>query len=636
MRLGEHRDVAPISPANGARERNAACGCGTADKGVARHQPLRRQRQATEPILRQRIDPRLIQNQIWAIRIEHWQQGFRQRRKIGGVPGSVRQRDIAGRACLARRKILLGMNRIGGDSRMPGGERRRAVPLMHVAIDHQHPPRILFGQTDRSDGEIVEHAIASARRRQRMMAAARTVRRKTAFEGKLARQPRAARHHRSARRHRWRYGKADPTFLVARDAGGEHLGDIVRIVRGLEPAQGHRHGFVPFDRGTVCAQQIADCGILAELEFKNIQVVADFEPIQVKDVTITPTPSRNQLSTAEDAFPEHGLLVNDGEVTLWNQVDSLVNPDIIQHIGELYGQVDFFHSRFVPLIEGNFSYNKSLGLPIDEYCTFLNVVKALAPRFVVPGSAAFRYRDELTFLNQYSFPTTQDQFLRDLALFCPEVPCAPFFSGDVAHIAKEEIRIDKQASSFVRVKEDDSHRVIFKPNTEVPVIKTQTTDPEQYKREMAVVENFLENCLMERILNSELLEGWQHWQIVYQLEVFGQEGVRQTWTLDFAQPEKLLKLHKGEIGKINLYEGISCSELCALIEGTTSWDYVTLCGNYRTFNNIYRIANGALELPPEDKSNYALEPLMDIFPWDLDMDHRKFMRDVKRWKGKSV
>jgi UDP-MurNAc hydroxylase len=371
--------------------------------------------------------------------------------------------------------------------------------------------------------------------------------------------------------------------------------------------------------------------ILNELEFKNIKVVTDFEPIKVKDVTIIPTPSRNQLSTAEDLFPEHGLLVNDGEVTIWNQVDSLVSPDIIEQINKLYGQVDFFHSRFVPLIEGSFSYNKPITLPIDEYCTFLNVVKALSPRFVVPGSAAFRYRDELTFLNQYSFPTTQDQFLRDLALFCPEIPSAPFFSGDIANISKDEIHIENQASNFVRVKEDDSHLITFKPNYEVPAIKTQTTDPDEYQTEIKVVHDFIENYFLERILSSELLQGWKHWQIVYQLEVFGQEEP-QAWTIDFGQAEKP-QLHKGTTGKINLYEGISSSELCALIQGNTAWDYVTLCGNYRTFNNIYRVTDGKLELPPEDKSNYALEPLMDIFPWDIDMDRRKFMRDVKRWKS---
>lgn len=370
--------------------------------------------------------------------------------------------------------------------------------------------------------------------------------------------------------------------------------------------------------------------ILNELEFKNIKVVTDFEPIQVKDVTITPTPSRNQLSTAEDPFPEHGLLVNDGEVAIWNQVDSLVDPETIDQIKQLCGQVDFFHSRFVPLIEGNLSYNKPLTLPVGEYCTFLNVVKALAPRFVVPGSAAFRYRDELSFMNQVSFPITQDQFLRDLEAFCPEVPRAPFFPGDVAHISKEDIRIEKQSSNFVQVREDDSHLVTFKPHAYVPVITTQTTDPEEYKREMQVVNNFIENCLIERVSNSELLQGWQHWQIVYQLEVFGQES-SQPWTIDFGKPGKP-ELQKGDIGKINIYEGISSSELCALIEGSTAWDYVTLCGNYRTFNNIYRITDGRFELPPEDKSNYALEPLMDIFPWDADMDRQKFMRDVKRWK----
>jgi len=372
--------------------------------------------------------------------------------------------------------------------------------------------------------------------------------------------------------------------------------------------------------------------VLNELEFKNIKIVSDFEPVHVKDVVITPTASLNQSSTAEDDFPEHGLLVSDGEVTIWNQVDSQVNPDIIQRIGELHGQIDFFHSRFVPLLEGNFAYNKPFTLPIDEYCTFLNVVKALGPKFVVPGSAAFRCRDELNFLNQCTFPITQDQFIRDLSAFCPEVPSAPFFPGDVAHISAGEIRIDKQSSDFVRVDEDDSHRIIFKPNAEVPSIKTQTCDLGKYKKEMKVVNDFIENNFLDLILNSELLSGWQHWQIIYQLEIFGQEE-SQAWTIDFGQTDKP-KLHKGDLGKINLYEGISSSEMCALVEGTTSWDYVTLCGNYRTFNNIYRITDGGFELPPEDKSNYALEPLMDIFPWDKDMDRRKFMRDVQRWKGK--
>jgi L-ascorbate metabolism protein UlaG (beta-lactamase superfamily) len=372
--------------------------------------------------------------------------------------------------------------------------------------------------------------------------------------------------------------------------------------------------------------------VLKELGFKNIRVVTDFEPMQFKDVTLTPTPSRNQISTSEDYYPEHGLLVNDGEVTVWNEVDTLVDPETIDHIRELYGQIDLAHVRFVPLIEGNFSYHKQTNLPLSEYCTFLNVVKTLGPKMVVPGAAFFRYRDEIGFLNQYSFPTTMEQFIRDLATFCPEVPCSSFLHGDVMYVTTDGVRIEKQSSDFVCIRENDGHRVAFKPVMEVPPIRTRTTDPKQHKREMNVIRDFIENRLMGRILKSNMLGGWLHWQVVYQLEVFGQED-SEVWSIDFAQDK--LRVQKGDLGKINIYEGIGSSELYALIEGTTSWDYVTLCGNYRTFNNIYRVTNGSFEIPPEDKSNYTLEPLMEAFPWDKAMDREKFMKDVRRWKGKA-
>jgi L-ascorbate metabolism protein UlaG (beta-lactamase superfamily) len=372
--------------------------------------------------------------------------------------------------------------------------------------------------------------------------------------------------------------------------------------------------------------------VLKELEFKNIRVVADFEPMQIRDVTLTATPSRNQESTSEDGFPEHGLLVNDGEVTIWNQVDTMVSPEIIERIRQLYGQIDLAHVRFVPLIDGNLSYHKQTDLPLGEYCTFLNVVKALAPKMVVPGAAFIRYRDEIGFLNQYSFPTTMKQFIRDLAAFCPEVPCSPLLHGDVAHITSDGVRIEKQSSDFVRIRDNDSHKVAFKPVMEVPPIRTRTTDLKQHEQEMETIRDFVENCLMERILKSDMLEGWRHWQIVYQLEVFGQEG-SEIWSIDFCQDN--ICVQKADLGKINVYEGIASSELFALIEGTTPWDNLTLCGNYRTFNSIYRVTNGNFEIPPDDMSNYTLEPLMDIFPWDQKMDREKFMKDVRRWKNNA-
>ncbi|TDJ60315.1 MAG: MBL fold metallo-hydrolase [Nitrospina sp.] len=373
--------------------------------------------------------------------------------------------------------------------------------------------------------------------------------------------------------------------------------------------------------------------ILKELEFENVHVVSDFEPIQIKDVTITATPSRNQASTSQDYFPEHGLLVNDGEVTLWNQVDTIVDPDIVEHICSLYGQVDMAHGRFVPLLEGNFAYNKPFVLPFNEYCSFLNVMKALNPKFVVPGSAAFRYRDEFNYLNAYTFPTTQEQYLRDLKAFCPEMAASMFLSGDVAHIETSGVRIEKQSSNFVRVREDDSQKVIFKPVMEVAPIRTQTSDPKQVEQEFIAIRDFVENQLLDRLKKADMWNGWKEWQVCYQLEVFGQEKEPEVWSIDFGLPEP--EVQKGDLGKINVFEAIASSELHALIEKRTSWDYVALCGNYRTFNNIYRVTEGNFEYYSSEKLNQVVEPLMEAFPATLEMDREKFMKDVRRWKNKA-
>jgi UDP-MurNAc hydroxylase len=369
--------------------------------------------------------------------------------------------------------------------------------------------------------------------------------------------------------------------------------------------------------------------ILHELEFKNIQIVSDFCSIKIKDATFTPTPS---LLKDEDGFVEHGLIVSDGEVSVWNQVDTVVNPEIIDHIRNQFGQLDFVHSRFLPLMEGRFSFHKSLNLPFELYGACLNVIKSLEPKFVVPGSAAFRHRDEFGFLNRYTFPTTQDQFVSDLSSFCPDVENSLYFPGDVAHIEPNSVRIEKQSSEFVKVLEEDSHRIIFKPIMEVPPIRTRTIDLEQHKSEMETVKDFIQNRFMDMMLKSDMMLGWRHWKIVYQLEVFGQAG-SEIWSVDFGMEE--LTIQEGDIGKINLYEGISSSELVALIEKRTSWDFVSLCGNYRTFNNVYRVAEGRFEYYPGEEIDHVLEPLMDIFPSNAEMDREKYMKDVRRWKGKA-
>jgi len=367
--------------------------------------------------------------------------------------------------------------------------------------------------------------------------------------------------------------------------------------------------------------------VLNELDFKNIKIVEDFVDIKIGDVTITPTPSLNE----GDYFPEHGLIVNDGEVTIWNQVDTVVNPEIITYINNLYGGIDFSHSRFLPLLEGNFNHHKNLNLPFDEYSSFLKVAGALKPKFVVPGSASFRYRDELSFLNHYSFPATPEQFMSDLAIFCPDIKSSTFLSGDIAYISKDGVKIERQASDFVKLKENDSNKIVFKPVMEVKPIISVSTNSENVKKQIFTIEKYFKNLFIQQIIACDKLDGWRHWQVIYQLEVFDSKGDSKIWSIDFKAEH--IELKEGSYDKINLYEGIAASDLVGLIDGKTSWDYVGISGNYRTFNNIYRVGAGAFEVFPTDRA-FPL-PLSQIFPSNYEMDRNKYMKDVLRWKGKK-
>lgn len=366
--------------------------------------------------------------------------------------------------------------------------------------------------------------------------------------------------------------------------------------------------------------------VLKELEFKNVRVVADFKTIKIKDFILTPTPSLNE----QDYFPEHGLLIHDGEVTIWNQVDTIVIPKIIQYIHQLYGQLDMAHVRYLPLLEGNFTFHNALDLPFEEYNSFLMVAGALKPKFTVPGSAGFRYRDEFGFLNRYSFPTTQDQFLKDLSDFCPEIQSSTYFPGDVAEITPQGVKILRQNSDFVRVHEDDSHLAEFKPVLEVQSLRTLTTDSAQHEKEKQVVTDFIENKFVELLIENENVQTWVEWKTVYQLEVFGQNG-SDIWSIDFGGEDAVVQ--KKSLGKINLYEGISCSEFYKLIQKQTSWDFVGVAAQYRTFKNIYRVDRGKAECYSSEER--FPQPLTTIFPPDREMDREKYMKDVRRWKGNA-
>ena len=395
----------------------------------------------------------------------------------------------------------------------------------------------------------------------------------------------------------------------------------------------HRHqdhfdirtlAYMPKDLKLLCPDDAILLDCIKELGYQDITVVKDFEPVQVKDLTLIPTPSLTQ-----DYYPEHGLIIQDGEVNIWNQVDTIVSPDIIQYINRICGRVDFAHVRFEPLLEQNFTYHKDTMLPFEEYSSFLKVAGALSPKFAVPGSAGEHFHGAAEFLNHFVFPATQEQFIGDLEKFSPEIRSSTFLPGDVAEISATGTKIHRQQSELVTRQEEENFRTAFNPLYEVPRIRTLTEDSDQRRKEKEAVTQFLlDGTFVEKLKQSEVMAAFQHWGLGYRLELFD-EDESDIWYIDFSKEPVL---QRGYFGRVNLYEGISYSELYRLIEGTTNWDFVGSSGNYRTFHNIYRVDQGNFEYYPQAKK--FPQPLQEVFPPNRDMDREKFMKDVRRWKGK--
>ena len=301
----------------------------------------------------------------------------------------------------------------------------------------------------------------------------------------------------------------------------------------------HRHqdhfdirtlAYLPKDLKILCPDDAIMLECLQELGYTDVTTVKDFEAVQIKNLTLVPTPSLNQ-----DYYPEHGLIVQDGEVNVWNQVDTIVSPEIIKYIHRICGQVDFAHVRYEPLLEQNFTYNKASVLPFDEYSSFLKVAGALAPKFAVPGSAGEHFYDRAEFLNHFVFPATQEQFIADLEAFSPEIRSSTFFSGDVAEISSEGTHIHRRKTDLVTCQEDDAFRVAFNPVYEVPRIRTLTEDSEQRSKEKEVVTRFIEGGDFLGKLNSlDVMEAFKHWGIGYRLELFDEDS-SDIWSVDFSK-----------------------------------------------------------------------------------------------------
>lgn len=224
---------------------------------------------------------------------------------------------------------------------------------------------------------------------------------------------------------------------------------------------------------------------LRRLGFARIHPVHPMGAIESAVFELYPTRS------ALRSVAEFGLVFKDASATFWNQVDSLLTEDTIDAVIEHVGGIDLLFAMYA---SQNFEFfdNRSTEFPFEVHRQNLAHVMRIAPRWVVPASAGFRFCGSHAWLNRFLFPISRELFLADLARLGFEGGSQLMNPGDVIEIDDGGATYHRGASEIAVMVEEDTANLRFDPTALVPDLTDP--NPEGYSRAelVRIIDPFLE------------------------------------------------------------------------------------------------------------------------------------------------
>ena len=182
-----------IASAHHTSQRHAAFQAAIDDVIIAHSEPGIAERKLAQLVVAVRIDAGIVKNDIRLVRIDKRPDMTLNHRNIDIIACTRRNADIQIADFLGVRIIGLAVKRECKDGRLALEERRRAVALVHIAIDHQRLSNRLFApqHADRHR-HIVENTETRTVPGKGMMATAGNIAGKALFQGETRRQECAA------------------------------------------------------------------------------------------------------------------------------------------------------------------------------------------------------------------------------------------------------------------------------------------------------------------------------------------------------------------------------------------------------------------------------------------------------------
>jgi len=356
----------------------------------------------------------------------------------------------------------------------------------------------------------------------------------------------------------------------------------------------HRH-MDHFDAGSLamlprhvpvfCPRDGQMLGALSSLGFTNVTQLGDWQEANAAGVTVVATRS---LAEA----PECGFIIDDGRTRIWNQVDTVVSPAIVERINRNFGELDLALLRWQPLLDILPSNGGDVSFPYAAYAEILQTVSETRTRAMALGACGFRYRGAAAWINHLAFPQSRARAARDFRAMRRDrrTTVDVIDPGDIIDVTGKTARVRRNVSEFVRRRErwDDSQLMFcpWRPRwasmQRAPQSSAATLLRDVKRRLVAMLRH-----------NTTLRELYRAWEVTYHLRVIGTAAA--DLFVDFSG--KHIRFGSTPFPGASIQCFVKEAALRGVFRGDITWDRVVLGGDIFQWHRIYRLRRAQMELP---------------------------------------
>jgi L-ascorbate metabolism protein UlaG (beta-lactamase superfamily) len=277
-----------------------------------------------------------------------------------------------------------------------------------------------------------------------------------------------------------------------------------------------------------CPEDAVLIAALRHIGFTDCRILEAFNVQTLGGLRICPLPA------VTDDFVECGAVFQDDSGTVLNQVDTPLKQEVISRLRTEFGQLDVHIAMFASQ-DFNVFHNKPNSIS-RAHTRNLDAAITLGAKVVVPGSAGFRFVDELGWLNQYVFPIERQRFADDLRRLQPETTVETINPGDVMEIEGGEVTVHRQASPFVHMTADDTDRLRYDPTSPVPELADRNAPEYPLDALHSYIEQLMESSFvqyLDTMLNADgPVTEYLECNAVYRVEVVFPDHIR-SWSFAF-------------------------------------------------------------------------------------------------------